>query len=261
MDTMQTETASRDLTRQLCGVLHNLAMVTPIPSTQLTDEELDELDQVLARVRGGEIPNVEALDGFLTALVICPDLIRPSEYMGVITSGESEDDDLVFDNVAEAERFYGLVMRQWNVINGTFRRGEIYLPVLAQDGTGNDWANGFIKGTHLRHGLWEKVVNSEERGGSFVPIWALAYEHASDPSLRPYKEPISQERRQQLLGGMIAGVKRLYDGFEVDRQRRVSGVAGLKAARSFAEKVGRNDSCPCGSGKKFKKCCGHLTLH
>ncbi|HNW16714.1 MAG TPA: SEC-C metal-binding domain-containing protein, partial [bacterium] len=22
------------------------------------------------------------------------------------------------------------------------------------------------------------------------------------------------------------------------------------------EKVGRNDSCPCGSGKKYKKCCG-----
>jgi uncharacterized protein YecA (UPF0149 family) len=25
--------------------------------------------------------------------------------------------------------------------------------------------------------------------------------------------------------------------------------------------VGRNDPCPCGSGKKFKKCCGKETLH
>jgi len=24
----------------------------------------------------------------------------------------------------------------------------------------------------------------------------------------------------------------------------------------MAENVGRNDPCPCGSGKKFKKCCG-----
>ena len=23
-----------------------------------------------------------------------------------------------------------------------------------------------------------------------------------------------------------------------------------------ASKMGRNDSCPCGSGKKYKKCCG-----
>ncbi|MBO6069947.1 MAG: SEC-C domain-containing protein, partial [Succinivibrionaceae bacterium] len=24
------------------------------------------------------------------------------------------------------------------------------------------------------------------------------------------------------------------------------------------QKVGRNDPCPCGSGKKFKNCCGKL---
>ncbi|UCG16509.1 MAG: SEC-C domain-containing protein [Phycisphaerales bacterium] len=26
--------------------------------------------------------------------------------------------------------------------------------------------------------------------------------------------------------------------------------------QSDTEKVGRNDPCPCGSGKKYKKCCG-----
>jgi len=30
----------------------------------------------------------------------------------------------------------------------------------------------------------------------------------------------------------------------------------VKAAPAAANKVGRNDPCPCGSGKKFKKCCG-----
>jgi preprotein translocase subunit SecA len=28
------------------------------------------------------------------------------------------------------------------------------------------------------------------------------------------------------------------------------------APRSVGDKVGRNDPCPCGSGKKYKKCCG-----
>ncbi|MFL9936308.1 SEC-C metal-binding domain-containing protein [Paraburkholderia sp. RL18-103-BIB-C] len=27
-----------------------------------------------------------------------------------------------------------------------------------------------------------------------------------------------------------------------------------------SEKVGRNDACPCGSGKKYKKCCGASVL-
>ncbi len=37
--------------------------------------------------------------------------------------------------------------------------------------------------------------------------------------------------------------------------RRNAAVQGQAAVR-VAEKVGRNDPCPCGSGKKYKKCCG-----
>jgi preprotein translocase subunit SecA len=33
-------------------------------------------------------------------------------------------------------------------------------------------------------------------------------------------------------------------------------TSGNAVATAPAEKVGRNDPCPCGSGKKFKKCCG-----
>jgi preprotein translocase subunit SecA len=34
------------------------------------------------------------------------------------------------------------------------------------------------------------------------------------------------------------------------------GLALSAGADSKPEKIGRNDPCPCGSGKKFKKCCG-----
>jgi uncharacterized protein len=37
-------------------------------------------------------------------------------------------------------------------------------------------------------------------------------------------------------------------------QLRAHRVATPTATRST--KVGRNDPCPCGSGKKFKRCCG-----
>src|SRR5437764_556105 len=136
-------------------------------SKPLTDEEYDEIEDVLARVEGGAVSNVEALDGLLTALVLCPELIKPSEYMKVITGGENEEGDLVFESAVEAERFYGLIMRHWNEINDTLHRGEIYMPVFRVDETGiahgNDWANGFITGTHLRHSLWEKIAQSETR--------------------------------------------------------------------------------------------------
>jgi preprotein translocase subunit SecA len=34
------------------------------------------------------------------------------------------------------------------------------------------------------------------------------------------------------------------------------GPAPKKTVKREAEKIGRNDPCPCGSGKKYKKCCG-----
>ncbi|MDZ7651173.1 MAG: SEC-C metal-binding domain-containing protein [Burkholderiaceae bacterium] len=31
------------------------------------------------------------------------------------------------------------------------------------------------------------------------------------------------------------------------------------AVRRFGDKIGRNDPCPCGSGKKYKQCHGKLS--
>jgi preprotein translocase subunit SecA len=39
---------------------------------------------------------------------------------------------------------------------------------------------------------------------------------------------------------------------------RVSEEADLATLRAAVPKVGRNDPCPCGSGKKYKQCHGRL---
>jgi len=45
---------------------------------------------------------------------------------------------------------------------------------------------------------------------------------------------------------------------ELEQARAVSSASGesAPAQRVTGEKVGRNDPCPCGSGKKYKKCHG-----
>jgi preprotein translocase subunit SecA len=46
----------------------------------------------------------------------------------------------------------------------------------------------------------------------------------------------------------------ITEGFEgTDGQKKVKKVSVVKKASAD---VGRNDLCPCGSGKKYKKCCG-----
>lgn len=47
--------------------------------------------------------------------------------------------------------------------------------------------------------------------------------------------------------------------FEEDTWFYVDGQPGeSQVADIMSEKIGRNDSCPCGSQKKYKKCCGKM---
>jgi len=46
---------------------------------------------------------------------------------------------------------------------------------------------------------------------------------------------------------------------EMARQQAAKEEAGAKPVRRQQEKVGRNAPCPCGSGKKYKKCCGKVS--
>ena len=99
-----------------------------------------------------------------------------------------------------------------------------------------------------------------EHGGWLVPIFALAHEHDPDPAMRPYEKPIDHEQREKLIVGAAAGVMRIYDYFESQRLLEADSD-GVATFRRESRKVGRNEKCPCGSGKKFKQCCGKLTLH
>lgn len=232
------------------------------PTMPLRDPELDRLASLLGRVVGGKIANIEAFDGFVTALAVCPVLIPPSEFLPILQSGASEEGDLVFDDNAEAQEFVGLVMRHWNTVNATLGRDEPYMPILleGEDGVAlcNDWARGFERGMQLRPGVWGDLLHDDKRSSGIVPIFAFAHEHNANPELRPFKEPITAKRREELQLGMIAGVLQLYRAFAPERRAAARGM-GTNPFR--APKVGRNDPCPCGSGKKFKKCCGGVTLH
>jgi SWIM/SEC-C metal-binding protein len=51
-------------------------------------------------------------------------------------------------------------------------------------------------------------------------------------------------------------------GFEPDKPEDISDLEKLLNPPQVAksEKIGRNDPCPCGSGRKYKKCCGANNL-
>ena len=246
----------------------------------LSYAEQDQIDAVLARKNGGYIQTFSALDGMLAAVVCAPDMIMPSEYLEIIQEGETEDDHLSFKDEKEAEEFFRLIMRHYNTVLSCIRDfGEVvegeyvfYTPSLLEDENSHvvteEWAKGFLTGTHLRHEEWARFTDAARYpDGEESPLLStllLAYENHPDPELRPFNKPLTNELRQQLVATAVIGIKEIYDVFSAERglfQGRTYQLDDAPGVFMRSQpKVGRNDPCPCGSGKKFKKCCAALKV-
>jgi uncharacterized protein len=241
-----------------------IAEVTPVKPQPLTDAVFERLSGILERFDSKRPMNLEQLDGFFAALICSPQIVPPSEYLPKILGH-----DMVFEDTANAQPvlqdFLSLIMRHWNVIADTLHSGEVFLPLLLEDENGitraSDWATGFLRGMEFHKERWAALLADEEHGGWLVPIFALANEHSSDPAMRPYKEPVSAERREKLIVGAAAGVTGIYHYFEAQRLVKGHLLDNTTTFHRVTPKIGRNDPCPCGSGKKFKQCCGRTTLH
>ncbi len=235
-------------------------MTTFTQPEPLTDAELGRLGDFLKSCKGGKAMNLEELDGFFAAVIAGPETVMPSEYYAEVFGGEMSD-ACEFASLDEANQILGLMMRHWNVIAGTLFKGEAYVPLLLADENGmahgNDWAHGFMRGTMMRHDGWAELVDDEEQGGCMVPIFMLHHEHDEDPEMRP--EPISPEQREDIIVHMAVGLLRAYQYFRTQREADLS--VHVPEAQRKAPKVGRNDPCPCGSGKKYKKCCGSAAVN
>lgn len=187
-----------------------------------------------------------------TALICCPDIVLPSEYLPLIFG-----EDHAYENAEQATDILGLIMRHWNdIATGLLQamnKNDMHLPIILEDkdgvAHGNDWAQGFMRGVQLRSPSWYELINSEEFGGAILPMMALAHEHDPDPIMRPGE--ITPEKRKEALALMVRGTAFIYRYFEPQRRSPVQH----KPLRKDEKKIGRNDPCLCGSGRKYKHCC------
>jgi uncharacterized protein len=207
--------------------------------------------------------NMESLDGYFAALICGPDMVLPNEHLSEIWGEE-----FCFDDNNQATDILGLLMRHWNTISSelfrTLKERYVYMPILLEDDAGiahgNDWARGFMRGVQARPTRWREVIASIEHDGPLLPIMLLAHEHDPDPAMRP--KPIAPDKREEILSMMIAGLTKIYRHFEPHRRSRTSASPPAPLRRE-GRKIGRNEPCPCGSGRKYKRCCapGAPTMH
>jgi len=221
----------------------------------LTRPELERLDEFLRSYTGGRAMNIEEVDGFFSSLIACPEIVMPSEYMRELFGGET----LAFNSVTEANEILGLLIRHWNAIAGALSKGRVHLPLLLKDESGvmrgNDWARGFMRGTHLSHRAWSNLLADDDYGGCMIPMLMLCHEHDPDPEMRP--EPIDDEQRSKIISLMTGGLVEAYAYFREPANRG----SNTRTEAPLQVKFERNDLCPCGSRKKYKHCCGGLTVN
>jgi len=237
-----------------------MAMNTFPEEGALTEVELDQLSEFLRKSKSGEAMNIEELDGFFAALIAGPEMVLPSEYLPEVFGGEMSD-TCEFAGLDQANDILGLIMRHWNGIAATLHKGDVYLPILLEDDNGvcqgSDWACGFMHGVDMRSAAWAELLFDEEQCGWMVPVLMLYHEHDEDPELRP--GPIGPEKREEIIVQMAAGIVGAYRYFRLQRKREASAYGA--EPHSNPDKIGRNEQCPCGSGKKYKRCCGGATIN
>jgi len=222
----------------------------------LTEAEYDRLEALLGLGLGEGAMNLEEMDGFFAALICGPVTVPPSVYLDEIWGGG----EAPFADVTELEEFLNLAMRHWNLIAGLLATpDQIFLPLLWTEEDeelprGNRWARGFMRGVRLCSDEWQEIFKDEDRFAMMLPVLALAHEHDPDPEMRSWKTPPGPEVRKTVIAELSVSVRRLYEYFRTHGARKAPSRPG-------GPKICRNDPCYCGSGKKYKRCCGNVTIN
>jgi uncharacterized protein len=234
----------------------------------LSEAELDTLAEFLGQNSNPDALTLEGMDGFFCALIASPESVPPHQYLPAIWGGDLPDES-AFTSIEEANMHMSLIMRYWNSIIADLERESIHMPYIVEPGIdgipGRAWAMGFMRGTRFAPSGWGDLWASETEG-QLLSIPLVAGEVDSHWP----KDLLTTEKKDELLKWIIAGAGRAYRYF-ADARRE-------SAEEMFEEplddeddyypetivrsepKVGRNDPCPCGSRKKYKKCCGASDL-
>ena len=249
--------------------------------TGLAAEDFDALDDILdeLRTRHDEIPQWEFCEGFMAALVCCRRRMAAEEWLPVLLG---LDEGASFADDVQRDRFLALWQRREDEVRTALdtevqaldedkayapevmdvrgaiaslppeERTEIEgeeIPSFAQV-----WALGFMYFVESWPEEWEPPKDKDAakwHDASLEAIVALTEDDTDEATLSAFGEdgpPSVSEKRLNAYGDALWAV---YDLREIWRNIGARVQQVIKG-----ETPGRNDPCSCGSGKKFKKCCG-----
>jgi uncharacterized protein len=248
----------------------------PADSGPLTPEDFDALDDALdlMRQQDEEIPQWEFCEGFLVALVCMRRELPPEEYWPVLLGEDFRP--------MEHMEFVWRWRRRWQEIATAL---DAPVDLLEDERTYHPEALD-VRGAMLALPPEERAQTDLDALPAYAQVWALGFMYAVESwpeEWQPPRDPEAAEMVDSALHDIVvlteddpeppAVSMHSEDGPPSVSEARLDAIgAGIWAVytlrqvwRSLGPRVdpvrkaaepGRNDPCPCGSGKKYKKCCG-----
>ena len=188
----------------------------------------------------------DEVQGFMMALLSGPDALNPTNWLPEILGEES-----LFD-AKERTEIERLVMAM--AADMRMKLNEKTLPDLwfYEDEAGNPdfytWCNAYLYALDIVPTDWLEAADQEEFEDLFYPIMALGgiYDEEENGEVILH---LNEKELTQLESDLPHVLLDIYWYWQAI-------INKPQTVRREGEKVGRNDPCPCGSGKKYKACCG-----
>lgn len=233
----------------------------------LSDEELDELSQFLESDQvSDETLMIDALDGYLTAIAIGPTNLPADLWLSRLW-GPDEKYAPQFASPEKAQHIYQLIIRHYNGIITTLQgnpdaAAPLFETIMTEDNEEyfdpEMWAYGFMEGVNLCRHDWQPLFDDDDGFEALYPILVLGMDELPAEMENLIQTLEQRSELAEVIPEVIASIYRYW------QEPRMLAMAESSRATSSNRvdgiKVGRNDPCPCGSGKKFKKCCGSTTI-
>jgi uncharacterized protein len=212
------------------------------------------------------------LQGFLFAVANAPEEVGPTEWIPAVFDME----EVEFKNLEEAQTISSALIEEFNAVNDASLAGRMPpgcvlrdepMANLEDDAPIAAWARGFARGYGWLEETWGEYLpgagphdnpedqDLEEEFGAVLMVLTF---FASPGVAEGLAGEVGKSDMEELATQMhlsFADAVAQYVNIGRSIQEYTDEAAHTPYQRE-TPKVGRNDPCPCGSGRKYKKCCG-----
>lgn len=233
---------------------------------QLADDQLDRLETLLDDPSLQDAMRLDEIQGYLCAALSGPQAIAEDDWLADVLGGEDALDNTAGREAAQLLRAFA------GALEAEMAAGEppvLLLYAKEDDENGPSdylpWCQAYLAGVDAAEDDWfeflgekEGEEDDEEQSEEIsylderlFPLMVLTGE-AEDAAREHGEDWPEGDEREQIVSECEDDLPQAV----TDIYRFWLAKRGTPTIRRDEPKVGRNDPCPCGSGKKYKQCCG-----